>query len=70
MNYGTLKPDPFMGFEYITDRETGKRLYKLDECELCGMRPWSFTGNKDGWACCAQHSAQRRERNDNEEAAA
>lgn len=65
-NYGTLLMDDGLGLPYITDVATKRRLYRLPTCDLCGMKPWSFTGKKDGWECCAQHRAERRERNDNE----
>lgn len=65
-NYATLLMDDGIGLPYITDVKAKKRLYKLPACDLCGMRPWSFSGNKNGWACREQHAAARRERNDND----
>ncbi len=65
-NYGTLIEDPDVGLSYVTDYATKKKLYKLPECDICGMVPWSFTGTKDGWDCCKQHASERRERNDND----
>lgn len=65
-NYATLLMDDGVGLPYITDVATKKRLYRLPVCDLCGMAPWSFSGNRDGWDCCKQHAAERRERNDNE----
>ena len=64
-NFATLLTDEANGLQYITDVKTRKRLYKLPECGICGMRPWSFSGNTNGWDCCNQHQSERRERNDN-----
>lgn len=65
-NYATFLMDDGIGLPYITDVATKKRLYRLPVCDLCGMQPLSFTGKKDGWACCEQHAAARCERNDND----
>jgi len=65
-NYATLLMDDGIGLPFITDVATKKRLYRLPTCDLCGMVPYSFSGNKDGWACCAQHDPSKRWVNDND----
>ena len=64
-NYGYLILDEECGLPYITDLATGKKLYKLPNCEICGIGTYSFTASATGR--CA-HCATP-ERNDNVEAA-
>lgn len=64
-NYATLRTDPANGLPYITDIGTQKRLYKLPQCEICGVVPWVFTIGLNPNHACRVHAPERRERNDN-----
>lgn len=62
-NYATLRTDPETGLLYITDLSSGRRLFKHDNCEVCGIATYSFSATPPS---CGHHSPERRERNDNE----
>jgi hypothetical protein len=65
-NFASLRTDESNGLEYITDVATRKRLYKLPQCEICGVTPWVFTVDLSPNHACRVHASDRRERNDNE----
>ncbi len=65
-NYATLKLDPVSGLHFIIDLQSKQRLFKHPPCGICGIATYSFSTEPQA---CGHHSAERRERNDNTEAA-
>ena len=63
-NYATLRTDEATGLKYITDLQSGRKLFKHDDCDVCGIATYSFSAIPPS---CGHHLSERREVNDNEE---
>lgn len=66
-NYATFRIDEASGLRYIVEVGTLKRLYKMPPCEICGIAHYSYANVLK--TECGSCRPDRRERNDNEEAA-
>ena len=60
-NHGHLLRDEESGLDYITDFQTGRRLYKHPLCPLCGIARFEFSSKPlpECSAKCICHPSRR-----------